>query len=103
MPQRNRLTLQTMLEELLGSKHVYYQPPENLQMEYPAIRYSKADISNIYANNKKYISHDVYDVIVISKKPDNPVIQKLLDLEYTDFNRHYVADNLNHDIIRLYY
>ena len=41
--KRTRLTLQTKLEDLLGSKHVYYQPPENLKMEYPAIRYSKSD------------------------------------------------------------
>ena len=103
MAQRNRLTLQTLLEELLGSRNVYYQPPENLKMEYPAIRYSKADITNIYANNQKYIFHDVYDIVVISKTPDNPVIKKILELPYTDFDRHYVADNLNHDIIKLYY
>ena len=49
--KRTRLTLQIKLEDLLGSKHVYYQPPENLKMEYPAIRYSKSDEEDIYANN----------------------------------------------------
>lgn len=100
---RSRLTLQSLLEELLGSKNVYYQPPENLKMAYPAIRYSKSDITDFYANNKKYISRDVYDLVVIDKKPDNPVIKKILELEYSDFDRHYVADNLNHDLIRIYY
>lgn len=101
--KRTRLTLQTKLEDLLGSNHVYYQPPENLKMEYPAIRYSKNDIENIYASNIKYISRDVYDLIVIDKKPDNPVIKKLLELPYSEFDRHYVADGLNHDIIRIFY
>ena len=103
MAQRTRLTLQTELENLLGSKNVYYQPPENLKMEYPCIRYSKSEIRDIYANNRKYISNDVYDLVVISKKPDNPVIKKILDLPYSEFDRHYVSDNLNHDSIILYF
>ena len=98
--KRTRLTLQTKLEDLLGSNHVYYQPPENLKMEYPAIRYSKSDEEDIYANNIKYISMSVYD---LDKKPDNPVIKKLLELPYSEFDRHYVADGLNHDIIRIFY
>lgn len=101
--KRTRLTLQTKLEDLLGSNHVYYQPPENLKMEYPAIRYSKSDEEDIYANNIKYLSMSVYDLIVIDKKPDNPVIKKLLELPYSEFDRHYVADGLNHDIIRIFY
>lgn len=101
--KRTRLTLQTKLEDLLGSNHVYYQPPENLKMEYPAIRYSKSDEEDIYANNIKYMSMSVYDLVVIDKKPDNPVIKKLLELPYSEFDRHYVADGLNHDIIRIFY
>lgn len=103
MAKRTRLTLQTELEKLLGSKNVYYQPPENLKMEYPCIRYSKSEIRDIYANNIKYLSNDVYDLVVISKKPDNPVIKKLLELPYSEFDRHYITDNLNHDIIRIFY
>lgn len=101
--KRTRLNLQAKLEELLGSKHVYYQPPENLKMEYPAIRYSKSDEEDIYANNIKYLSMSVYDLVVIDKKPDNPVIKKLLELPYSEFDRHYVADGLNHDVIRIFY
>ena len=101
--KRTRLTLQSKLEDLLGSNHVYYQPPENLKMEYPAIRYSKSDEEDIYANNIKYLSMSVYDLVVIDKKPDNPVIKKLLELPYSEFDRHYVADGLNHDIIRIFY
>lgn len=101
--KRTRLNLQAKLEELLGSKHVYYNPPENLKMEYPAIRYSKSDEEDIYANNIKYLSMSVYDLVVIDKKPDNPVIKKLLELPYSEFDRHYVADGLNHDIIRIFY
>ena len=36
----SRLKLQELLEKLLESKNVYYQPPESKKMEYPAIKYS---------------------------------------------------------------
>ena len=39
----------------------------------------------------------------IDKKPDNEVIDKILHLPYSSFDRHYKADNLNHDVFTLYY
>ena len=95
--------LQSKLVELLGSNHVYYQPPESLKMEYPAIKYSKLNIKSTFANNAAYSFSDCYELIVIDKKPDNPVIKELLRLPYCSYNRHYIADNLNHDVLTLYY
>ena len=99
---RTRLELQSKLEELLGAKHVYYQAPESQKMEYPCIRYSKSRPDVKHASNVKYINKDCYEIIVISKRPDNDAIQKILDLPYTSFDRHYVANNMNHDVITLY-
>ena len=98
----SRLDLQTKLEELLGSRNVYYQPPESLKMEYPAIRYSRSDIISRNADNKKYSKFNRYEIIVIDKRPDNEVIEKILDLPHTAFDRHYIANNLNHDVITIY-
>ena len=98
-----RLELQSKLEELLGSRNVYYQPPESIKMEYPAIRYSKTDIISTFADNKAYNKRDCYEIIVIDRKPDNPVIKELMELPYCSFDRHYTADNLHHDILTLYY
>ncbi len=100
---RSRLELQAKLEDLLGLKHVYYQPPENNKMEYPAIRYSLSDIESKYADDIKYSNFKCYDIVVIDDMPDNEVIEKILNLPFSSFDRHYVADNLNHDIIKLYY
>ena len=99
----NRLELHSLLEELLGSKNVYYKPPESIKMQYPAIKYSKKDISSTYANNAKYSMRDCYELIVISRLPDDPVIKKLLALPYCSYDRPYVADNLNHDVLIIYY
>lgn len=99
----SRLELQTLLETLLGVKHVYYQPPESLKIEYPAIVYSKSNIQSKKANNKTYSKKTRYDITVIDKLPDNPVIDKLLDLPYCSYDRPYKSDKLNHDTLTLYY
>lgn len=95
--------LQSKLEELLGSRNVYYQPPESVKMAYPAIRYSKKKPNTKYASNIKYSKRNCYELIVIDRLPDNDVIEKLLELPYCSFDRHYTSDNLNHDVLTLYY
>ena len=72
-------------------------------MEYPAIRYSKATISSRHADDMKYSNFDRYEIIVIDKGPDNEVIQKILELPLSSHDRHYTSNNLNHDVINLYY
>lgn len=103
MENASRLNLQTKLMELLGSKNVYYQPPESVKMQYDAIRYSKKNIDVRYANDAKYSKMNCYEITVIARKPDSPVIDKLLDLPYCSFDRHYNSDNLSHDVFTLYY
>lgn len=99
----SRLDLQAKLEELLGQKHVYFQPPENNKLEYPAIRYSLSKIESRYADDSKYSNFNRYEIMVIDRKPGNAAIQKILELPYSSFDRHYVSDNLNHDSIILYF
>ena len=99
----SRLELQAVLEDILGSKFVYYQPPSSIHMNYDAIKYSKKDIESRYANNSKYINMKCYEITVISRKADSPVIDKLLALPYCSFDRGYTADNLYHDVFTLFY
>ena len=99
----SRTDLQNKLEVLLESRNVYYQPPATVMMNYPAIVYSRKRIESKFANDAKYSKMNCYELIVIDGKPDNPVIDKLLDLPYSSSDRHYTADNLHHDVITLYY
>lgn len=99
----SRLDLQKLLEDLLGSRNVYYQPPTSVFMKYPAIVYSRSDIENDHANNKVYLQHTAYDVIVIDPDPDSEIVYKVSKLPLCSFDRHYVSDNLNHDVFTLYF
>ena len=103
MDDGDRLELQALLEEVLGSRNVYYQPPKGTMMGYPAIVYSRSNIDTKHANDKIYKKRKRYELIVIDKKPDNPVVDKLLYLPYCSYDRPYVADNLYHDVFTLYY
>lgn len=99
-----RLKLQGLLEnDILGSRNVYFQPPENLQMHYPAIRYNIADIRHLNANNKPYTRKPAYELTLIDENPDSEFVEKLDSLPMCSFDRHYKADNLNHWVYLLYW
>ena len=98
-----RLELHNLLVKLFGSDNVYYQPPENLKMSYPCIRYSKEGILSSHADDIKYVNRTRYTITVIDSHPDYAVIVKILDLPLSSYDRHYTSDNLNHDVITLYY
>jgi hypothetical protein len=98
-----RLQLQQVLETLLGSQNVYFQPPANVQMQYPAIVYRRDDMDTQFAGNAPYRLTVRYQVTVIAQDPDNDIRGKVAKLPMCTFNRAYPADNLNHDVFDLYF
>ena len=99
----NRLNLQTTLENILGSRNVYYQPPESVKMQYPAIVYFRNSIENNHANDSVYNQNVSYEIIVIYKDPDSEIPIAVSQLPLCKFNRRYTADNLYHDVLIIYY
>ena len=99
----NRPDLQTLFESILGNRNVYYDPPESVKMQYDAIRYSRKKIDNRFANNNVYKQDNAYEVIVIYRDPDSDIPIKISKLPMCSHDRHYVADNLHHDVFTLYY
>lgn len=98
-----RLELQTLLETILGSRNVYYQPPSSIQMKYPAIVYSRSDIKSVMADDTVYITENAYDITVIDKNPDSNVVAQIAKLSRCRYDRHFVSDNLNHDVFTIIY
>lgn len=99
-----RLELQTELEELLGTRNVYFQPPESKKLTYPCIIYNRRTFHLQQANNYNYLSKDCYDVTIIYRDPDSDLPQNMLNkFSYCAHNRKFVADNLYHDVFTLYY
>lgn len=98
-----RVELQELLEEILGSENVYFQPPENLKMRYDCIVYERSRIAVDHADNSPYRLHERYQVTVIYKNPDSGLVHKIAMLPMCSHERHFTADNLNHDVFNLYY
>ena len=99
----NRNTLHKELVNILGSKYVYFQPPETLQMKYPCIVYERYDISNTHADDLVYIQPRQYRVTVIDTNPDSDIVTRMSQFPTARFVRHQVIDNLNHDTFNIYY
>lgn len=98
-----RLELQSLLETLLGSRNVYFQPPPTVQMKYPCIVYNLDDMDSIFADNYPYKVEKRYLLTVIDKDPDSEIPDKIASLQKCVFDRHFVTDNLNHNIFVIYF
>lgn len=99
----SRTDLQSFLENTLGSRNVYFQPPASLKMKYPAIVYTRSKCENVFADNGVFSSTWGYTVTVIDLNPDSEIVDRLASLPQCRFDRHFVSDNMNHDVFTLYY
>lgn len=98
-----RLELQKLLVELLGSKNVYFQPPPTQKMQYPCILYSRYDLNMEFADNTPYKNKTRYQVTIIDTNPDSDIPKKVAALPMCSFDRFFTADNLNHDVYNLFF
>ena len=99
----SRLQLQTLLETLLGSRNVYFQPPENLKLNYPCIVYARDSGKTDFADDSPYRFSLRYSVSYIDKDPDDKIIEKLVMLPTCMYERPFKSDGLNHDLYYIYY
>lgn len=100
----SRLELQSKLEELLGSRNVYFNPPESLKMKYPCIRYSAESPDIKRANNGVYMFTRKYEGVVIDPNPDSVIAESILaTFQMCSLGSPYPADNLNHFPFAIYY
>jgi len=98
-----RLELQTVLEGLQDGVAVYFQPPENVTMSYPAIVYNRDYLAVDFADNSPYNRKIRYQVTVIDRDPDSLIPDKVASLPLMHYVRHYTTENLNHDIYDVYF
>lgn len=100
---RSRLTLHEKLVSLLGSRYVYFQPPESIKLNYPCIIYERYDINNTFADNDVYLQPRQYRVTIVDANPDSDIVSKMSLFPTAKFIRHQVVENLNHDIFNIYF
>lgn len=103
MSLTRRLELHEILCEALGSRNVYFQPPESLKMNYPAIVYNRQNRDVTPADNLPYVGNWVYQVIVVDKNPDSEIVDRVANLSSSRYVRSFKSDNINHDVFLITY
>lgn len=99
----DRLYLQGQFESILGTRNVYFQPPESVSMKYPAIVYKPKDFRMKSANNTNgYIQSEGYEGTLILREPDTQYLAKIFKIPYCRFDRYYASNNLHHYTFTIY-
>lgn len=104
-----RLELQNLLEETLAGENgedkenVYFQPPPDIQMLYPAIVYNRDSSNTGHANNLPYWRAKAYQVTVITSNPDSEIPDRVAALPRCEHQRFFSTAGLNHDVFTLYF
>ena len=100
---KSRIELDAVLRDILENDHCYFQPPESVKLKYPCIIYERSRFENRPADDIPYLTYKGYTLTVIYKNPDSDLPDKIESLPMCSFDRHYTADNLNHDIFTIYW
>lgn len=71
-------------------------------MRYPCIVYERDRIETDHAGNRPYLHNRRYSVTVIDPDPESPIPGRIADFQECSYDRHFVADNLHHDVFTLF-
>ena len=88
--------------EKTGERYkVYYNPVANTKLEYPCIIYRRKGIHQRHADDIQYHTHTSYQLTIIDKRVESPVVDALLENQYCTYNNEFVSENMNHTIMTL--
>lgn len=96
-----RLELHELL--LAMTSNVYFQPPLNVNLQYPCIVYHRDFADTKFADDESYNHTKRYQITVIDRDPDSGIPDKVAALRMSLFNRFFTADDLNHDVYNVYF
>ena len=69
LAEKRRVELNSLFKKIVPN--VYFQPPENIKMKYPCIRYEFSNLDILHTEKKKWLSTGVnYKVILITASPN---------------------------------
>ena len=115
MERRSDLLIQE-LKDLLGTDEVYFQPSYDAGIdevtpyiitgiEYPCFIINRTSAYQPKANDKTYLFRPAYEVTYIDRDEPDPEMLYEVGRRFSNCNyqRHFVADNLHHDVWVIYY
>lgn len=94
--------LLNLLRQAVRHDRVYFQPPENLKIEYPAVVFHLSKIEIDRASDVPYKGAKEYSVTLITKDPEPDVIDEILKIPYSSLDTTYISDGMNHFVFTVY-
>lgn len=91
-----------LLRQSVQHDRVYFQPPENLKIVYPAIVFHLSKIEIDRASDVPYKGAKEYSVTLITKDPEPDVIDEILKIPYSSLDTTYISDGMNHFVFTVY-
>lgn len=99
---KTQLDLQKELKKFCNN--VYFQPPESIKLNFPCIIYNREQPKVERADNVRYKKDTCYSLKYITTDPNTSVPDNIADyFTYCEINRYYIADNLTHVSLTLFY
>lgn len=91
-----------LLQQAVQHNRVYFQPPENLKIGYPAVVLHLSKIEIDHASDVPYKGAKEYSVTLITKDPEPDVIDEILKIPYSSLDTTYISDGMNHFVFTVY-
>lgn len=91
--------------ESTNTGKVYFQPPSSVRLEYPCWVIERTTSYQPKAGDLTYLFRPGYKLMYINRDEPDPEILPMLgrNLSHVNYQNHYVADNLHHDVYNIYY
>lgn len=99
-----RLEFRKVLQEVMGSNKLYFQPPDGTKLTYPCAIYRLQNLDIRNADDQVYKYMKSYQVTIIDSNPDSNYPDILLTkFKRIRFDRAFASDNLNHFVFTIYF
>lgn len=116
MERRSDLLIRDLCD-LLGTDEVYFQPSDEagtsefgesyifMGIQYPCFIMKRTTAYQPRANDKNYFFRPGYEITYINRdEPDPEMMERVMQrFQHCRYDRHFVADNLHHDVFTIYY
>ncbi len=100
---RSLQSLRTLLRTKLEEVTIYVTPPENTKRDTPCIILERDRGDVKFADNVPYANMRGYSLTVISLDADSDLLNIVESFPLCQFNRHFIADNLHHDVYTIFH
>lgn len=96
LSETKRLALHQEFVNILGNAcNVYFMPPQEMRLSYPAIVYYVGGGSDSYADNVRFLPRTTFDVTLIENDPLSAKVDAIRDLRHSSYMTSFKKDGLH--------